>query len=216
MKILLATVDVDDQRWATNAGLLDGLAPPPMPLDGEAREELADLARRSGLPVHVTLTSLNAADIYRDGRELAKLADGIVLHVPLIEDGIVAARRLTSEGMRVIAALVVNAAQAVLAAKAGASAVSVPVDQLAAFGHSGPDVVLSIRQVFAAGGIECDIYAAHPRTATEFASCATAGADGAVLTPAALRALLIHPLTDRGVDDLLKQVVSHAQARPAP
>ena len=214
MKILLATADLDEQRWAANAGLIDGLAPPASKLDGGSRDEIADLARRSGLPVHVTVVALNAADTYREGRELAKLGDAIVLHVPLIEEGIVAARRLSAEGVRVVASLVVTGAQAVLAAKAGALAVSLPVDQIAAFGHSAEDVVHTVRRAFDANGTECDIYAAHPRTATEFASCAAAGADGAVLTPAALRALLIHPLTDRGVDDLLKDLVSHGKARP--
>ncbi len=214
MKILLATADLDEQRWAANAGLVDGLAPPAAMLDATAREELADLARRSGLPVHVTVAALNAADIYRDGRELAKLGDGIVLHIPLIEEGILAARRLSAEGVRVVASLVVTAAQAVLAAKAGATGVSIPVDQLATFGHDGPDVVLTVRDAFAANGTECDIYATHPRTATEFARCAAAGADGAVLTPGALRELLIHPLTDRGLDDLLRRLVSQSKGRP--
>jgi transaldolase len=215
MKILLATADLDEQRWASDAGLVDGFVPPPTMLDGEEREALAELARRSGLPVHVTVAALNAGDIYRDGRELAKLGDAVVVHIPLIEEGIVAARRLTAEGVRVAASLVVTAAQAVLAAKAGASAVSVPVDQLAAFGLSGPDVVHAVRQAFDAGGTECDIFAAHPRTATDFAECAAAGADGAVVTPATLRALLVHPLTDRGVDDLLRNLVNSSKVRTA-
>ena len=215
MKILLATADLDEQSWAANAGLVDGLAPPPALLDGDAREELAELARRSGLPLHVTIAALNAADVHRAGRDLARLGDGVVLHIPMIEEGVVAARRLSAEGVRVVASLVVTAAQAVLAAKAGASAVSVPVDQLAAFGHDGPAVIRTVREAFVAGAIECDIYAAHPRTATEFAACAAAGADGAIVTPAALRALLIHPLTDRGLDDLLKQLVSYPKARAA-
>ena len=213
MKILLATADLAEQQWAATAGLVDGLAPPPALLDGDAREELAELSRRSGLPLHVTIAALNAADVHRAGRDLARLGDGIVLHIPMIEEGVVAARRLSAEGIRVVASLVVTAAQAVLAAKAGATAVSVPVGQLAAFGHDGPEVIRTVRAAFAAGGIECDIYAAHPRTATEFAACAAAGADGAIVTPAALRALLIHPLTDRGLDDLLKELVSHSKAR---
>jgi transaldolase len=215
MKILLATADLDEQRWASEAGLVDGFAPSPTMLDGEEREALAELARRSGLPIHVTVAALSAADIYREGRELARLGDAVVLHIPLIEEGIIATRRLTAEGVRVAASLVVNAAQAVLAAKAGATAVSLPVDQLAAFGQRGPEAVLAIRQAFDAGGTECDIYAAHPQTATEFSGCAAAGADGAVVTPAALRALLLHPLTDRGVDDLLRTLVSGSKARTA-
>lgn len=215
MKILLATADLDEQRWAAEAGLLDGLAVPPAMLDAAERDDLAELARRSGLPVHVTIAALSAADIYREGRELAKLGDAIVLHIPLMEDGIIAARRLAAEGVRVVASLVVTAAQAVLAAKAGAWGVSVPVNQLAAFGHNGPDVVLMVHQAFASSGTECDIYAAHPRTATEFSNCAAAGADGAVVTPEALRALLLHPLTDRGVDDLLKNIVAGSKARMA-
>ncbi len=85
MKILLATADLDEQRWAADAGLVDGFAPAPALLDGEQREALAELARRSGLPVHVTVAALSAGDSYREGRELAKLGDAVVVHIPLIE-----------------------------------------------------------------------------------------------------------------------------------
>ena len=94
------------------------------------------------------MASVDTNDIYRDGRELAKIADSVVVEVPLVDDAVVAIRRLAGEGVRVSATLVFNAAQALLAAKAGAAVVTIPIDQLDGLGQdsvalSGPSAALS-------------------------------------------------------------------------
>jgi transaldolase len=220
MKILLASADVDDIRWAADAGLLDGVLTTPALLgaaDGPSEHELLDaICRTAGTPVYVSVHAVDAAEIYRDGRELARLSDAIVVQVPLVEDAIGAIRRLRSDGVRVAATLVFNAAQAILAAKAGALSVVTPIDHLDAVGHSGVQVVRDLRAVFDASATECDVIAVRPATATQFTDCALAGADGVAVRADVLRNLLLHPLTDRGLDRFLRDLSQqHRQWTPA-
>lgn len=219
MKILLASADVEQVRWAASAGLLDGVLTTPGLLgaaDGASeRELLDDIARATNVPIYVSVHAIDAADVYRDARELAKLSDAIVVQIPLVEDAIVAIRRLRGDGVRVAATLVFNAAQALLAAKAGAQSVVTPIDHLDAVGHGGVQVVRELRAVFDASATECDVIAVRPATASQFTECALAGADGVALTPDVLRSLLLHPLTDRGLDQFLRDLSQHRQWTPA-
>lgn len=208
MKIFLATASLEEIRWAAGNGLCDGVLTTPALLHeervaGEGHERLAEIARAVGLPILATVGSVGGEDIYRDGRALARISDQVAVQVPFVEDAVVAMRRLSSDGIRVAATLVFNAAQAVLAAKSGASSVSVHLDQLDAQGHEGIEEVREIRMVFDRHRIECDVLAAFPRNASQFTSSALAGADAQALSPATLRALLLHPLTDRGMDQFL-------------
>jgi transaldolase len=172
----------------------------------DERELLAEICRAADAPVYVTVHAVSSDNAYRDGTELARLSDQIVVQIPLVEDTVAAVRRLTSEGVRVASLLVFNAAQALLAAKAGASAVIVAVDNLDDVGHSGMQIVRELRAVFDASGTECDIIALRPETAMQFAECALAGADAIAVTPTVIRHLLLHPLTDRGLDQLLGEL----------
>ena len=207
MKIFLGSAVLAEVAWAADAGLADGVMTTPAQLHDEAgadlRGHIQDLCRASAGAVVVSVESVQSDDMYRDGRELARLSDQVLVEVPLVEDCVAAIRRLSTDGVRVAASLVYSPAQALLAAKAGASAVSCALQQLDAEGHYGLQVVEEIRAVFDAGGMECDVLAASALSASEFTRCVLAGADGVVLTPETLRALLVHPLTDRGVDRFL-------------
>ena len=218
MRIFLATATLDDLRWAADNGLADGvMTAPPMLADaageGDAREHLAEICRATALPVCVTVGAIDSADIYRDGRELAKISDRLIVQIPLIEDSVGAMRKLSAEGVRVGATFVFNAAQALLAAKAGASMVNTPIERLAAYGLDSAGVLREIRSVFAGGANECDVLASGVADAAAFAGCALAGADAVALSAEALRALLLHPLTDRGVDQLLNDLSKRPKAR---
>ena len=220
MRIFLATAQLDDIRWAADHGLSDGVFTTPALLadaaaDGDGREYLSEVCRTAGIPICVTVGAINGADIYRDGRELAKLSDHVIVQIPLIEDSVGAMRKLSAEGVRVGATLVFNAAQALLAAKAGATMVTTPVDQLDAHGLDSIGIVSDIHALFAGGAAECDVMAAEVTNATQFAGCALAGADAAAVSPETLRALLLHPLTDRGIDQLLKDLSRRPKARLA-
>jgi transaldolase len=216
MKIFLATASTQDVQWAVAAGLAEGIVTTPALLReaagaGGERDLLAEICQTAPLPVCASVGSVTAADIYRDGRELAKISDQILVQVPLLEDAVPAIRRLRADGVRSVVTLVYATAQAVLAAKAGAFMVQVAVDQLDVIGDDGADVVGDIRTVFAAHAVACDIAASQPHTSAQFARCARAGADVITVTPDVLRALLLHPLTDRGVDQLLHDLSVHTR-----
>lgn len=218
MRIFIATAKLEDVRWAYGHGLADGVLTTPSLLTAEvhpagASELMAAICRMSTLPVAVTVSSIHSADIYRDARELAKLSDAVIVQIPFVEDAVEAMKRLRSEGVRVAATLVFNAAQAVLAAKAGASTVCVHLDQLDAQGQDGVDAIAEIHQVFAVQAIECDVLAAMPRNAAQFTGCALVGADAIAVTTDVLRALLLHPLTDRGLDQFLTDLSRTHRAR---
>jgi transaldolase len=221
MRIHLASASLVDIRWAAEHGLADGIVTSPSLLALErpgtdARDLLGEIARNSGLPVHASVGSVDPGDIYRDGRELAKVADNVIVEVPLVDDAVMAIRRLSIEGVRVAATLVFNAAQAVLAAKAGATTVTIPVDQLDGLGQDSVAVVDETRRLFDRAGVECDLVAAYPRSAADFTACGLAGADAVTIGIDSLRALLVHPLTDRGVDTFLRELASRPRPRIAP
>jgi transaldolase len=215
MKILLASADLDDIAWAASHGFLDGVMTTPALFrehDGDEREQLVDICRVVDAPVYVTVHAVDADDAYRDGKELSRLSDQIVVQIPLIEDALSAVRRLANDGVRVASLLVFNAAQGLLAAKAGACCVVTPIDHLDQVGHSGVEVVRELLAAFDASGTECDIIALRPTTAMQFAACALAGADAVAVGASELRHLLVHPLTDRGIDQFLSELARHHSA----
>ena len=218
MRIFIATAKLDDIRWAHAHGLIDGVLTTPSLVSSQvhpagATDLLADICRVASFPVAITVGAVNANDIYRDARELSKLSDSVIVQIPFVEDAIEAMRRLQSDGIRVAATLVFNAAQAILAAKAGAGTVCVHVDQIDAQGQDGVDTIAEIHQVFQLHGVECDVLAALPRNAAQFTGCALAGADAIAVSSDVLRALLLHPLTDRGIDQFLTDLSRTHRAR---
>jgi transaldolase len=210
MKILLATARTDDVAWGAAHGMLDGVFTTPGMLseeaDTDARAHLLELCRLVHGPIFATVQSVDSTGAYRDGKELAKLSDQIVVQVPLVEDTLGAMRRLHADGIRVSATHVFNTAQALLAARTGVSSVIVALDQLDAAGHDGIGIVRGIRAAFDSSDAECDVIAVQAASPTQFGACAVAGADAAAVTAQLCRALLVHPLTDRGVAQFLGDV----------
>jgi transaldolase len=220
MRIFLATTSLDDIRWAIGASLVDGVVATPTIIAAElptadAREVVTEIARATKLPVCASIPAIGANDIYKGGRELAKVVDHLIVAVPFIEDAVPAIRRLANDGIRVAATLVYSAAQGILAAKAGASMVTVAIDSLESVGQRGGEILGELRAAFDHAGTECDIVAAGPSSASSFSGCAAAGADVAIVTPAVLRALMQHPLTDRGLDRFLGDISRRPKPRRA-
>lgn len=217
MRLYLATVNHKEIAWAETAGLLDGIVATPAVLAAEMpqadpREVLAELAAESPRPVFASVPSLDTEEIVRGGKDLRRLNEHLILAVPFVEDALPAIRRLTRDGVRVAATLVHSVAQGLLAAKAGASMVVVPVDALEAVGERADATIAALHEAFTRAAIECDVVVAGPPNAARFAELATAGADAAVLSPDALRSFLLHPLTDRGIDRFL--VDASRRSRP--
>jgi transaldolase len=221
MRLYLATVAADEIAWALEARLLDGIVATPSVLAAELpmadpREVLAELAEPGHpVPIFASVGSLDPGAIVRGAKDLRKLTEQIVIAVPFAEDTLPALRRLSADGVRVAATLVHSVAQGILAAKTGASMVVVPVDALEAVGEQAERTIGDLRDIFARDAVECDVVAAGPPNAARFGELAAAGADAAVVTPAALRSFLQHPLTDRGVDRFLGDVSRRAKPRRA-
>ena len=221
MKILLASAVLDEIRWAVDHGLVDGVLTTPALLDaevghdGDAAERLAEIARFSALPLYASVSSVDPDDMYADARELARLADHMVVQVPFVEDALGTMRRLRAEGIRLCATLVFTPAQAVFAANAGASALTVTLDALDEVGMDGSEVIREMRAVIDGHSSDCDIIGLLPSNAARFGACAIAGADTVAVTPTVLRALLAHPLTDRGLDLFLIDLSKRHRVRPS-
>src|SRR5213075_2906602 len=180
MNIYLESVDLEEIRNAAAAGLADGVAFAHTAAgvdvtDANTRERLEEIPREFAVPVCVPVGAVASGDIYAEARELAKVSDHVVVQIPLVEDSLVPMARLTAEGVVVCATFVFSAAQAIIAAKAGAAAVRVTLDELESYGQSGTRILAEIKSALEAGEEECDVMAASPRSALQFAECALAG-----------------------------------------
>lgn len=220
MRIFLATASLDDIRWATTAGLIDGVVATPTVIASELpgadqREVLADIAGATSLPICASVGAIGAADIVKGAKELAKTVEHLIVAIPFIEDAVPAIRRLSADGVRVAATLVYSAAQGILAAKAGASMVTIAVDALESVGQNATAVIRELRAASDHSRAECDIAAAGPTSASTFSAAAAAGAHVAIVTPNVLRGLLQHPLTDRGLDRFLGDISRRQKPRRA-
>lgn len=220
MRLYLATVNSKEIAWAERSGLLDGIVATPAVLSAELpqadpREILKELADESLRPVFASVGSLDTDEIVRGGKDLRRLNEHVIVAVPFVEDALPAIRRLSQDGVRVAATLVHSVAQGLLAAKAGAVMVVVPVDALEAVGERADETIRALHDTFARHAVECDVVVAGPPNAARFAELAAAGADAAVVTPDALRSFLQHPLTDRGIDRFLVDVSRRARPRRA-
>lgn len=208
MKFFLDTADLGDIRWASQAGLIDGVTTNPTLLsksagDVEPTDVLKEICSLVDGPVSAEVVAVDADGMYSEGRELAKLADNIVVKVPMLEEGMVATGRLVADGIKVNVTLAFSSVQCLLAAKAGATYVSPFLGRLDDIGHDSMDIVREARLMFDNYGLETEILAASIRHPRHVAEAAMVGADVATMPTAVLKKLLLHPLTDRGLDQFL-------------
>jgi transaldolase len=218
MNIYLESVDLEEIRNAASAGLADGVAfahtaSSADAADANTRERLEEISREFAFPICVPVGAVTSSDIYAEARELAKISDHVVVQIPLVEDSLVPMARLTAEGVVVCATFVYSAAQAIIAAKTGAAAVRVTLDDLEQYGQPGTRTLADIKNALEAGEQECDVMAVSPLSSVQFAECALAGADIICLTPQTLRELVVHPLSDRGVDRFLSDLARRPRTR---
>lgn len=208
MKFFLDTASLKDISWAAQAGLIDGVTTNPSLLakqagDLDPRDVLKEICSLVEGPVSAEVVAVDADAMVREGIDLAKIADNIVVKIPMLEAGMVAVRRLATEGIKTNVTLCFSSVQCLIAAKAGAAYVSPFIGRLDDVGQEGMDVIREARVIFDNYQLETAILAAsirHPRHVVE---AAMIGADVATLPPEILKKLLLHPLTDRGLEQFL-------------
>lgn len=209
MKIFLDTADLAEIRRAMEAGLIDGVTTNPSLLakaagkSGSPREILAEICKLVPGPISAEVVATDAEQIVREGRELAKIADNIVVKVPLIEDGLRACREFRAEGIAVNVTLCFSPTQALLAAKAGATYISPFVGRLDDIGADGMELISQIVQIYHNYAFDTEVLVASVRHPQHVVQSALLGADVVTIPAKVLHQLLQHPLTDKGLDAFL-------------
>jgi transaldolase len=218
VKFFLDTANLDELRKAAAWGILDGVTTNPTLIAKEGRpieERVREICDIVDGDVSAEVVSTNAKEIIREGRELARIHKNVVVKAPLTRDGITATAALSKEGIRVNVTLCFSPAQALLAAKAGAYIVSPFVGRLDDIGHIGMDLIRSIALIFGNYGFKTQILAASLRSTTHVIEAAEAGAHIATMPFKVMDMLFNHPLTDKGLDQFLKDWAKVFQEAPA-
>lgn len=208
MKFFLDSADLNEIRRAMDAGLIDGITTNPSLLakvSGERgpRDVLADICRLVPGPISAEVVATETEAMLREGRELSKIADNIVIKVPLTEAGLKACRQFRAEGIRVNVTLCFSVAQALLAAKAGATYISPFVGRLDDVAQHGMELIAQIVQMYGNYDFETEVLVASVRHPQHVVQAALLGADVATVPSKVLHQLMHHPLTDRGLEAFL-------------
>jgi transaldolase len=203
MKFFVDTADIGDIRELAETGLLDGVTTNPSLIHKSGRqflEVVREIAELVSGPVSAEVVATDHAEMMREAEILRKIADNIAVKVPLTIDGLKACRALTGEGTMVNVTLCFTANQALLAAKAGASFISPFVGRHDDIGFDGMEIISDIRQIYDNYDFGTEILVASIRHPVHVLQSAKIGADVITAPPAVIRALVKHPLTDRGLE----------------
>ena len=207
MKFFVDTADVGEIKELAASGLLDGVTTNPSLVAKSGRdfkEIIAEICAVVPGPVSAEVAATDTEGMLREGRVLAKIAKNVAVKVPLTWDGLKACKTLTSEGTMVNVTLCFSANQALLAAKAGATFVSPFIGRLDDIGLNGMDLIREIRAIYDNyTDLTTDILAASIRTVNHVREAALIGADVVTVPPAILKALVKHPLTDKGLEQFI-------------
>lgn len=206
MKIFLDTAHIDQIETANRLGVIDGVTTNPTHVSktgNKPADIYPQICKMVDGPVSLETIGLEADGIVKEGRELAKIADNVVVKVPVMREGLVAVSRLAAEGIRTNVTTNFSAVQAMLAAKAGASYISPFVGRLDKIGQDGMEVVEQIHTIYANYGYETEIIVAAVRHPMHVLQAAMIGADIATMSFDVLDSLYDHPLTDAGIQQFL-------------
>jgi len=207
MKIFLDTANLKQIKEAASWGIVDGVTTNPTLLskeDMKFEELIKKICRVISGPVNVECVSTRSKDIIKEGRELAKIADNIVLKIPICVEGLKAIKVLSGEGIQVNTTLIFSPTQALLAAKAGARYVSPFIGRLDDISHEGMDLIDKIIAIFSNYGLETEVIVASIRHPLHVVDSALVGADIATIPFSVLDKMVNHPLTDSGMEQFLK------------
>lgn len=207
MKFFLDTALVEEIREGASYGLLDGVTTNPSLVAKSGRkfrEVIEEICTIVDGPISAEVVATEAPAILAEGRELAKIHPNIVVKVPMIPEGLKAVRVFAQEGIRTNVTLVFSAAQALLAAKAGAAWVSPFVGRLDDAAHDGMAIVQQIVEIFDNYGYPTEVLVASVRNPLHVVDAARMGAHVATMPLSVLRQLMRHPLTDVGLERFLK------------
>ncbi|WP_347265767.1 fructose-6-phosphate aldolase [Paracoccus sp. (in: a-proteobacteria)] len=203
MKFFVDTADVAAIRELNDLGMVDGVTTNPSLILKSGRDIIEVTREICGIvqgPVSAEVVASKADDMIREGEHLAAIAPNIAVKVPLTWDGLKACKALSGKGHKVNVTLCFSAAQAILAAKAGASFISPFIGRLDDNNFDGLDLIAQIREIYDNYDFQTEILAASIRSVNHITDAARIGADVITAPPAVIKAMANHVLTDRGLE----------------
>jgi len=206
MKFFLDTADLTEIRKYAEMGLLDGITTNPSLIakTGKTREELIPaICEIVDGPISAEVIATEHAGIVEEGMKLAEIHHNVTVKVPLTADGLAACRELTRNNVKVNVTLCFTPVQALLAAKAGATFISPFIGRLDDLGSDGLEIIEDIREIYDNYQFGTEILVASIRSPLHVRLAAKIGADVVTVPPKVLGQLLLHPLTDRGLEQFL-------------
>lgn len=207
MKFFVDTAEIKDIRDLYATGLLDGVTTNPSLVAKSGRdfkEVIKEICSIVPGPVSAEVAATDYEGMVAEGRHLAKIADNVVVKVPLTIDGLKATKTFHDEGIKINVTLCFSPNQALLAAKVGATYISPFIGRLDDINMDGMQLIRDIRQIYDNYAFTTEILAASIRSANHVTEAALAGADVATIPPAVIYKLADHPLTKSGLDQFVK------------
>lgn len=206
MKFFIDTANLDEIKKGVAMGMVDGVTTNPSLVAKEGKtfhKILREICAIVDGPVNAEVVSLDAEGMLKEGRELAAMDDKIVVKIPMIVEGMKAVKQLSSEGINTNVTLVFSAAQALLAAKAGATYVSPFIGRLDDISQQGMDLINDIMTIYRNYGFQSEVIVASVRHPMHVMEAALIGADIATIPFKVIAQLAKHPLTDSGMEQFL-------------
>jgi len=210
MKFFIDTANLEHIKEAESLGILDGVTTNPSLMAKEGikgqnniLKHYVTICEMVNGPVSAEVISTDFDGMVREGMNLAALHPNIVVKVPMIKDGIKAIKHFTDNGIKTNCTLVFSAAQAILAAKAGATMVSPFIGRIDDSNWDGVQLIEQIVHIYGTYGFETEVLAASIRSSLHIVKCAEAGADIATCPLSSILGLFKHPLTDLGLEQFL-------------
>ncbi|MFC1558145.1 fructose-6-phosphate aldolase [candidate division KSB1 bacterium] len=209
MKFFLDTANVDDIREAASIGIVDGVTTNPSLLSkeqgkGTFKEILKEICSIVDGPISGEVVGEDWEGMVKEGDELSKIAPNMVVKIPMTKEGMKAVKHLTKQGIRTNVTLIFNPAQALIAAKAGASFVSPFIGRLDDISQIGMDIIRDIVEIYENYDIETEVITASVRSPLHVVDAALAGSHIATVPFAVIEKLFKHPLTDAGIQQFLE------------
>ena len=219
MKFFIDTADLDEIKEANDLGVLDGVTTNPSLVrkagNVDFHEHIYRICEIVDGDVSAEVTATDYEGILAEGRELVKIHKNVVVKVPLILDGIKAIKTFTDEDIRTNCTLCFSPTQALIAAKAGATYISPFIGRLDDISHNGMELIDQIVQIYQNYGLETEVLAASIRHPMHVVESALAGADVATMPLKVIKAIIQHPLTDRGLEKFLADWKAYEESMKA-
>ena len=207
MKLFVDTANVDEIRQANDMGVICGVTTNPSLIAKEGRdfvEVVKEITTIVDGPISAEVISLEADKMVEEAKPLAAINKNIVIKIPMCAEGLKAVKKLTALGIKTNVTLIFSAAQALLAARAGATYVSPFLGRLDDISQPGIELIEKIVTIFDNYGLDTEIIAASVRNPIHVTDCALAGAHIATIPYSVIKTMINHPLTTQGIEKFQK------------